>query len=135
MEMFKAVFEHGDYLGAGLGTLATFALGFVWYHPKTFGTMWMKAVGMTEEKLAKGNMAAIFGTTFVVTFLAGLALSIGIDSAMDGLKMGIFVGFFFSGTSYVMHTMFEQRPANVVALGVAHDVIHFAILGLIIGLV
>ena len=135
MDAFIAVFEHGDYLGALVATVASFALGFVWYHPATFGTMWMKGVGMTEEKAQSGNMPVIFGLTAVVTYLAALAVSLFARDAVSGLEYGIFVGFFFSGTSYVMHTLFEQRPGKVIALGVAHDVVHFGIIGLLVGVI
>jgi sugar phosphate permease len=45
--------------------------GFVWYHPKVFGTAWMKATGLSEESLKGANMAIIFG----VVFLFGLMLA------------------------------------------------------------
>ena len=50
-------------------TLVTLLVGFVWYNPKVFGTIWMKETGMTEEKAKTGNMAKIFGLTFVFAFL------------------------------------------------------------------
>lgn len=60
-------------LGTGLIPLIT---GFVWYNPKVFGTAWMKASGMTEEKAQSGNMPVIFG----VTLLLGVMLSSMIPS-------------------------------------------------------
>jgi len=44
--------------------LTTLVVGFIWYHPKVFGTAWMKETGLTEEVLAKGNMLKIFGLTY-----------------------------------------------------------------------
>ena len=135
MEFITNVFEHGNYLGALAATVASFALGFVWYHPKTFGTMWMEGVGMTEEKAKQGNMAAIFATTAVVTFLAALAITafVGKGGAVDGLKFGLLVGIFWGATTHVMHSVFEQRSAKVIGLGVAHDIVHYAIVGLVAG--
>ncbi len=135
MELITNVFENGNYLGALVATVASFALGFVWYHPKTFGTMWMKGVGMTEEKAKQGNMAAIFGTTAVVTFLAALAITAFVRDAgaVDGLKFGLFVGIFWGATTHVMHSVFEQRGASTIGLGVAHDIVHFGLVGLVAG--
>jgi len=45
--------------------------GFVWYHPKVFGNAWMRTTGLSEEQLQGGNMAVIFG----LTYLLGLILS------------------------------------------------------------
>lgn len=59
-------------LSALAAALSTFIVGFIWYHPKVFGTAWMKAEGLTEEQLKKGNMAKIFGLSFVFAFIAGI---------------------------------------------------------------
>ena len=52
-----------------LAALVPLLLGFIWYHPKVFGTQWMAVSGMTEEKMKGGNMLVIFGLTFVLSFL------------------------------------------------------------------
>jgi len=49
--------------------LSSFVVGFVWYNPKVFGTIWMKEIGMTDEKAKQGNMLKIFGLTFIFAFL------------------------------------------------------------------
>ena len=49
-------------------TLVSLIVGFVWYNPKVFGTIWMNETGMTEEKAQQGNMLKIFGLTIVYSF-------------------------------------------------------------------
>lgn len=44
-------------------------IGFIWYHPKVFGAKWMAAAGITDEKLKTGNMAVVFGVTFLLSML------------------------------------------------------------------
>jgi UDP-N-acetylmuramyl pentapeptide phosphotransferase/UDP-N-acetylglucosamine-1-phosphate transferase len=44
-------------------------VGFIWYNPKVFGTAWMKAAGMTDEKMKSGNMPLIFGISFLLSIL------------------------------------------------------------------
>lgn len=41
--------------------LSAMVVGYIWYSPKVFGTIWMKETGMTVEKAKQGNMAKIFG--------------------------------------------------------------------------
>lgn len=55
-------------------TVVPLIIGFVWYNPKVFGTAWMKASGMTEEKAKGANMAVVFGLTFVFSFLIAFGL-------------------------------------------------------------
>ena len=136
MEFITGVFEEGDYLAALVATVATFALGFIWYHPAVFGKKWMEGVGMTEEKAKAGNMPVIFGVNGVVTFLAALALSLGTGGdAVIGLKAGLMVGIFWGATTHVMHSLYEQRSAEVIAIGAAHDIVHFGVMGLVCGLI
>lgn len=44
---------------------STLVVGFVWYNPKVFGTAWMQAAEMTEDKMKGANMALIFGLSFL----------------------------------------------------------------------
>lgn len=63
-----------NFLIIFLAALVPMALGFIWYNPKVFGTAWMEAAGMNEDKMKGGNMALIFGLSFFLSFL--LAMSV-----------------------------------------------------------
>ena len=52
-----------------VASLVTLLMGFVWYNPKVFGTIWMKETGMTEEKAQKSNMLKVFGLTIFYSLL------------------------------------------------------------------
>ena len=58
-----------NFLADLVAALSSFVVGFVWYNPKVFGTIWMNEIGMTEEKAKQGNMAKIFGLTFVFALM------------------------------------------------------------------
>lgn len=57
-----------------VAAIAALVVGFVWYNPKVFGNAWMKASGMTEEKIKGGNMAVVFGLALL--FAAMLAMTL-----------------------------------------------------------
>ena len=57
-----------------LAALSTLVVGFIWYNPKVFGTIWMKESGMTEEKMKGANMVLIFGMSFFYAFLISFVL-------------------------------------------------------------
>lgn len=57
-----------------LSALIPLVIGFIWYNPKTFGTAWMKAADMTEEKMQGANMAIIFGLTYIFSVFAAVGL-------------------------------------------------------------
>jgi hypothetical protein len=58
-----------------VASLSSLVVGFVWYNPKVFGTIWMNETGMTEEKAQKGNMLKIFGLTFVYSLMLAFIMS------------------------------------------------------------
>ena len=65
-----------NFLALLVAALSTLLVGFVWYHPKVFGTIWMKESGLTEESMKGANMALIFGLAVVYAFLMGLTLQL-----------------------------------------------------------
>jgi len=63
-----------NWIAILVAALSTLVVGFIWYHPKVFGTIWMKESGMTEEKMKGANMALIFGISVIYAFLIGIVL-------------------------------------------------------------
>lgn len=57
-------------LSATIASLVTLLIGFSRYYPKVVDTAWMRAEGLTDEELKKGNMALIFGLTSLLSFIA-----------------------------------------------------------------
>ncbi|MDX2069805.1 MAG: DUF1761 domain-containing protein [Haliscomenobacter sp.] len=48
--------------------------GFVWYNPKVFGNIWMKAAGVTPEQGKKMNMLVVFGLTYLFSLMLSMIL-------------------------------------------------------------
>ncbi|TDW46537.1 uncharacterized protein DUF1761 [Flavobacterium sp. 270] len=59
------------FFGAALVSLF---VGFIWYHPSVFGTIWMKENNFTQDDLRKGNMLKIFGLTYVFSLMIAMTL-------------------------------------------------------------
>ena len=76
-----------NFLAILVAALTSFVVGFVWYHPKVFGTIWMKEAGLTQEQLAKGNMLKIFGLTFIFSFMLALMMPILVIHQMGAVSM------------------------------------------------
>ena len=76
-----------NFLAILVAALTSFVVGFVWYHPKVFGTIWMKEAGLNQEQLAKGNMLKIFGLTFVFSFMLSLMMPVLVIHQMGAVGM------------------------------------------------
>lgn len=64
-----------NFLAIVVAALSALVIGFIWYNPKTFGTAWMQAANMTEEKIKGANMAKIFGLALFFAFLLAFILN------------------------------------------------------------
>jgi hypothetical protein len=63
-----------NFLAIILAAFSTLLVGFVWYHPKVFGTIWMKEANLTEGKMKDSNMVFIFCMAVFYAFLIGITL-------------------------------------------------------------
>ena len=63
-----------NYFAILVAAASSFVVGFIWYNPKVFGTIWMNEIGMTEEKASQANMAKVFGLSFVFAFMLAFML-------------------------------------------------------------
>lgn len=63
-----------NFLVILIAALVPMVMGFIWYNPKVLGTAWATAAGVTEEKMKGGNLALIFGLSFVLSFFMAFGL-------------------------------------------------------------
>lgn len=63
-----------NFLAIAVAALVPLIMGFIWYHPKILGTVWMQEVGLTEEKMKGSNMGFAFVFAFILSFLIAFFL-------------------------------------------------------------
>lgn len=63
-----------NFLLIFLTALVPLITGFVWFNPKVFGNVWMKAASVTPEMEKESNMLLIFGLTYVLGLMVTLIL-------------------------------------------------------------
>ena len=62
-----------------VSALIPLIVGFIWYNPKVFGASWMKAAGVSEDKMKGGNMGLAFFLSYLFScFLAFMLVGITI---------------------------------------------------------
>jgi len=129
-------FSDVNWLSVIVATLVSFGVGSLWYTPATFGTIWMKEVGLDREKAGKANMPLIFGTTFVLQFIAslGLELFLGKDATLlSGIASGAIVSLVWIGTSFGTTYLFTQKSLKLYLIDVGYYLTLYLIMGAILG--
>ncbi len=124
-----------------LAGVAALVIGFLWYHPKTFGNTWMRGVGMTEEKMASGNMALRYGLTFLMAFTISIFLGFFAsgheEKVLTRLQHFAFHGAQLGGVVVmpivVIISLFEQLDFKTIAVNVGYWIVTLAAMGAIMG--
>ncbi len=62
-----------NYWAIFVAALVPLIMGFIWYHPKLFGKIWMEETGLTEEKM-KGSMIGVFVFSVILSLLMAVFL-------------------------------------------------------------
>jgi len=68
-----------NFLAVLVASLSTLLVGFIWYNPKVFGTIWMKETGMTEEKAKNSNMVKVFGLTILYSVMLSFIMTANLE--------------------------------------------------------
>jgi hypothetical protein len=63
-----------NWLALIVAALSTLVVGFIWYNPKVFGSIWMRETGVTPEDGKGANMALVFGMSIFYAFLIAFVL-------------------------------------------------------------
>ena len=65
-----------NLLFVALAALVPLVMGFIWYHPKVFGTAWLKGTSLTEADVKKGPKPTVFVFSYILSFMAAYLLLI-----------------------------------------------------------
>lgn len=129
-----------NWLAILLAFVAFFAIGAIWFGPKTFYPVWVKALGSDPQKSPNAHgMAVVFGLTAVGALVQVLAVAVVIELAgaagpLNGAGIGLLLGVGIAAAGPLSHRLFGGQGLRVWLLEAANDVIALTAAGLIIGL-
>jgi hypothetical protein len=132
-----------NLFGVILAFFFSFISGAIWFGPKTFYPVWMKARGNASGQLttSQNKPALLFGGTIIGVLIQTLAValvvtSLGHNNANFGVSDGALVGFAL-GVGIAMfaslsHRLFGGENLKVWIIETANDAINLTIAGAII---
>lgn len=63
-----------NWIALLVAALSTLVVGFIWYNPKVFGTIWMKEAGITLEDEKRPNILIMFASSIIYAFMMSIIL-------------------------------------------------------------
>ncbi len=127
-----------NWLAVIVAAVSSFVLGGIWYGP-IFGKLWQVQVGLSDEKIAEGNMALIFGASFVLTLIVAIGLAGLINavvlapSLVSGMLTGIEMSVVFVATIFGINYLFARRSMALYGIDAGYMIVMFALMGAILG--
>jgi hypothetical protein len=76
-----------NFLAILVAALSTMPVGFIWYNPKVFGTIWMNETGMTKEKSKTANMFKVFSLAILFAFMISMIIQFLVIHQFGALGM------------------------------------------------
>lgn len=130
-------------VGILVAFVVSFISGAIWFGPKTFYPVWMRAKGNSSGQLTaeQNKPALLFGGTILGILIQTITLALIINSlqangaelgaiqgAGIGLALGVGIGMFAS----LSHRLFSGESLKVWVIETANDAINLTIAGALI---
>lgn len=147
----QEIFNQYNLLAVLVSSVICFIIGAVWFGPKTFYPIWMKALGREipkeRVKMSGGETFLMFGGTYLAALIQVATLGVIVAAARLLHPVtwghGMFLGFIFSvglgAFASLSHRMFAQpdgkvyRSLKVWLIEVGQDGVCLTIAGAILG--
>ena len=131
-----------NFIGILVAFIVSFISGAIWFGPKTFYPIWMKARGITSGQLNsnQNKPVILFGGTIVGVLIQTLTLGLIINSLgkhtdigiSDGAGIGFALGVGIAMFASLSHRLFGGENFKVWLIETANDAINLTIVGAII---
>jgi hypothetical protein len=124
-------------LAAGISNVI---IAFIWYHPRVFGTMWMRMAGITPEMAEKGKrrMPVYVVIALLSSMLAAWAMNyVGIALGIYDWVGAIFELALWTWLGFVVPTtlgsvLWELRPVGLYLINAFYWLVAFIAMALIL---
>ncbi|KGO94256.1 DUF1761 domain-containing protein [Flavobacterium subsaxonicum] len=114
-----------------VSTLIVLPVGFIWYNPKVFGTIWMREAGVNADAAKSANMFKIFGLTILFSAMATMMLQGIVVHQFGALSM--IGGMPFADTAKPSYAAF-MADYGATFRTFKHGMLHGAMTGLFLAL-
>ncbi|MBM7505937.1 DUF1761 domain-containing protein [Agromyces aurantiacus] len=129
-----------NYWAVLLATLSSMAVGAIWYARPVFGTRWAKLARVDMDR--GGNAVLPLVVTLLVSFISAWVLAgastiswhfYGGSYFMSALFTALILWAGFTAARFITHDAFEGRPSTLTIINIAHELVTFVVMGIIIG--
>lgn len=137
---FVEELAHLNYIAIAIATIASYVLGFVWYHWHVFGKAWANALKLTKEQ---ADNTEGLGGAFAISLLSGLTKAVfiavllslaDISGLLKAASFGAVIAVVFTATSLGYYNGFARISSKLTWINTTHSIIELTLISAIIGI-
>lgn len=92
-------------------------IGFIWYHPRVFGGLWLRLSGITPESVERGKkrmpamaLTALLASVLVAYILRWLLGATGTYGVLNSIQLAALMWIGFIAPALLGIVLWEQKP-------------------------
>ena len=110
----------------------TVVIAFGWYHPKIFGSVWMRMVGITPEAAERGKkrmpvaIAAAFLSSMLVAYVMNhFGIAWGVYDVIGAFELGLWSWLGFVAPTMLGIVLWEQKSFTLYLINALYWLVAF----------
>lgn len=118
---------------------ASVVLGFVWYHPKVFGSAWMRMVNMTPEMASRGKrrmplmaLIGLLSSMLIAYVMVYVGIAWGFYDWIGALVLGLWSWIGFVVPTMLSRVLWEQSPFKLFLIDALYWLVAFVLIAMIL---
>ena len=114
-------------------------IGFVWYHPRVFGSAWMRMSNITPEMVERGKkrMPLFAFLAFLASMLAAYVMNYfgiawGVYDWIGAIELGIWSWIGFVAPAMLGQVLWEQKPFSLYLINAGYWLVSFVAMAIVL---
>lgn len=119
--------------------LSSLLIGYVWFHPRVFGALWMRLINVTPamadramRQRQKNTIAALIASMIIAYVMNYFGIAWGVFDAIGGIELGFWCWIGFVAPTLYTQVIWEQRPFQLYLVSALYWLTSFIVMGVIL---
>lgn len=119
--------------------VANIIIGFIWYHPRVFGTAWMRMANVSPETAERGKkrmpvsvIISLLAGMLVAYVLANFGAAWGVYDYIGAIELGFWVWIGFVAPAMLGMVLWEGKPVKLYVINVGYWLVALVVMSVIL---
>ena len=114
-------------------------IGFLWYHPRAFGALWMRLSGLTPETVEQGKrrmnvdaLLALLASLLAAYVISSLEQKLGIYDVAEATRLAVLLWAGFVVPALSGTVLWEQKPIALYCINAGYWLVSIITMSMIL---